>query len=390
MNRRDFLIGAGCTCCASMLSAKAYAEDVAKFLDWQTPERFVRPEISTDEGGLWAQADNVERQLRRSPFRIKDAELQNYIQDIACRLGGDHCKDIRVYIIETPLFNASMAPNGMMQVWSGLLLRADNEAQLAAVLGHEIGHYLARHAVEGLRDMKSKTAFAQVLGAFGLAGAVGQLALVASAYGYNRDQERMADSIGVQLMAKAGYDPLEAALVWENLLLELKAKPGGDPTKSNLLFATHPPAEERREALNRFSGANPGGDKKEQEFNEKISPFRRQWLLSEIKRGQHEESIALLTRKIEKNSSSGDYLFSRAEVYRSRAGEADLDLALKDYLAAAATGNEPPETYRGLGMIYRSRNASAQANECFSKYLQLSPNSNDSMMIKSYMENPSS
>ena len=55
-------------------------------------------------------------------------------------------------LVRTPYFNASMAPNGMMQVWSGLLLRVDNEAQLAAVLGHEIGHYLARHSVERLRD----------------------------------------------------------------------------------------------------------------------------------------------------------------------------------------------------------------------------------------------
>ena len=55
-----------------------------------------------------------------------------------------------------------MAPNGMMQVWSGLL-RVDNEAQLASVVGHEIGHYLQRHTVERLRDAQSRSAFGMVL-----------------------------------------------------------------------------------------------------------------------------------------------------------------------------------------------------------------------------------
>ena len=69
----------------------------------------------------------------------------------------------QVHLVRTPLFNASMAPNGMMQVWTGLLLRVDDEAQLAAVLGHEFGHYLARHSTERLRDAKSRSAFGAFL-----------------------------------------------------------------------------------------------------------------------------------------------------------------------------------------------------------------------------------
>ena len=102
-------------------------------------ERFARPALETDEGGLWGMMDREETRLRRSPFVVRDAELNKYLQDLVCRLGGDHCPDIRVHVVRTPLFNATMAPNGMMQVWTGLLLRAENEAQLAAILGHEIG-----------------------------------------------------------------------------------------------------------------------------------------------------------------------------------------------------------------------------------------------------------
>ena len=155
---------------------------------------------------MWALMDREERNLRKSPLLIRDAALKDYVQGIACRLGGEHCPDIRVYLMRTPHFNASMAPNGMLQIWSGLLLRMENEAQLAAVLGHEIAHFLMRHSLQRLRDIKDKAAAGQVLGLFGLVGALGQLAVYASAFAYQRDHENEADRIGSILMHKAGYD----------------------------------------------------------------------------------------------------------------------------------------------------------------------------------------
>ena len=104
--------------------------------------------------------------LRRSTSSARP-QLNQYVQELACRLAGDHCPDIRVNLVSTPQFNASMAPNGMMQVWTGLLLRVENEAQLTAILGHEIGHYLARHSVERMRQIKSGTAVGQFLALFG-------------------------------------------------------------------------------------------------------------------------------------------------------------------------------------------------------------------------------
>ena len=102
-----------------------------------------RPNCTGDEGGLWAMMDREETRLRRSPFRMRNVELDKYLSGIACQLAADHCPDIRVYAMRTPYFNASMAPNGMLQIWSGLLLRMENEAQLAAIVAHEIGHYVA-------------------------------------------------------------------------------------------------------------------------------------------------------------------------------------------------------------------------------------------------------
>ena len=380
MNRRHF-IAAGCACGASFIAQALHAQQ-----QWQAPPRFIRPAIATDEGGLWAIMDRQEARLRRSPFVIRDRALRDYVQGIACRLGGDHCPDIRVHLLHNPLFNATMAPNGMMLVWTGLLLRMANEAQLAAVLGHEIGHYLERHTLGRLRDVKSRSAFGQFLGLFGPVGAVGQLALLASTFGNSRDQERDADRLGVTLMRKTGYDPGEASKVWGNLLAEIKSRPDGDQELGCPMFTTHPGAGERQEALAALAKETPGGATNRDIWQEKIKPFRREWLAEEIKRGQHEESITLLTRMIADSSDQADIVAARGEVHRLRANDKDLDAAIADFQAATAIGGEPPETHRGLAMIYRQRNQTAEARASFQRYIDVAPDAPDIPMIKSYLE----
>jgi predicted Zn-dependent protease len=352
---------------------------------WQAPARFAKPDMASDEGGLWAIMEREETRLRRSPFAFRDPAFSQYVQDIACRLAGEHCPDIRVHLVHTPFFNASIAPNGMMQVWTGLLLRCENEAQLAAVLGHEIGHYMQRHSIERLRDLKARSAFAQFLGMFGLVGALGSMGVIASALAFSRDQEREADSIGINLMRDAGYDAAEASRVWSNLLLELKARPGGKGAQSNPMFATHPSAEERTATLLQLAATRPGGDTHQSAWREKTQPFRSLWLREEIKRGQHEESLALLTRMITLAPEAETH-YARAEVYRLRARDADLDAALTDYRAAIAQGAAPPEVYRGAGFIHRTRQQAGEAKSSFQRYLELAPNAPDALMIKSYME----
>ena len=376
MRRRPFLLAGGA--CAGCLLSQALGAQI-----WQSPARFVRPDVATDEGGLWSMMDREETRLRRSPFTIRDAGLKEYVQAIACRLAPDHCPDIRVYLVNTPLFNANMAPNGMMQVWSGLMLRMENEAQLAAILGHEIGHYLERHSLERLRDVRSRSAFGQFLGLFGVVGAVGQLVTLAGMFSYSREQESDADRIGLMLMQKAGYDTREAARVWDNLLLEIKARREAEPELSMPLFATHPAPEDRRKALAELAQQHAGGESLEDRWQQAIAPFRHDWIQEETKRGRHAESLALLNRLIARFPAEAEYVYARGEVYRMRAGEGDLDAAFADYGTAATIGREPPETHRGLGMIYRARNQPAQARASFERYLTAAPNAVDAAYIRS-------
>ena len=138
-----------------------------------------RPALATDEAGWWLVRDRAESKLRTAGNLVRDEALNRYVKGIVCRLAGPYCPDIRVYLLRVPYFNASMAPNGVMQVWTGLLLRTRNEAQLAAVLGHELAHYLRRHTLHRRRDAKSTTAaliFFQIGAAIGGIPAAGQIA----------------------------------------------------------------------------------------------------------------------------------------------------------------------------------------------------------------------
>ena len=115
-----------------------------------------RPALNTDEAGFWMVTDRVEEKLRTSGRVVEDPEVNAYVRGILCRLTPEHCANIRLYIVRTPNFNASMMPNGAMQVWTGAILRTRNEAQLAYVIGHEVAHYLRRHTVQRWRDARAK------------------------------------------------------------------------------------------------------------------------------------------------------------------------------------------------------------------------------------------
>lgn len=378
---RRTLLGYGCAQCALLAAGRVLAQGA----DWIAPPRFERPSVNTDEGGLWAFMDREEKRLRRSPFRLDDAGLHKYLGDIACRIGGEHCQDLRVHALRTPWFNASVAPNGMMQIWSGLLLRVDNEAQLASVIGHEMAHYLQKHAIAQLRDAQSRSAFGQLLGAaLGGVGAIAQIALLAGQLGFSRDQEREADRIGIILMAKAGYDPREAARVWANLRAEAVAS-GEDPAKSSVMFATHPDSGERERTLASLAGER-GGETGLDTWRTRIDPHLLMLIEDELRRGQYAESLVLFGRLIARDGETGRLLYARGEVYRLRGGEGDLDRAVADFSSATTRSDAPAATFRSLGLCLRAAGSDAAAAQSFVRYLELAPAAPDADMIRTYLK----
>jgi predicted Zn-dependent protease len=134
---------------------------------------------------------------------------------------------------DTP--NAFALPGGYIGVNTGLFKVAKNDAQLAAVLGHEVGHVVAHHPAERIsRQMMVETGVGVVGGVtpelVDIASSAATLGLVLP---FSREQEAEADAIGLQYMARAGYDPRQAVELWKNFAA---AGSGGTPE----FMSTHP------------------------------------------------------------------------------------------------------------------------------------------------------
>ena len=185
-----------------------------------------------DERGLWMEMDEQERDLRNSNFVIRDVDLNAYVHKVFCRVIGPRCSEVRIYLTRTAYFNANIAPNGMMQVWSGLLLRTHNEAQLAAVLSHEYVHYQNRHSLMLFRQIRARAAGAAWLSMFGLIGALIALGEISAIFKFSREQEAEADLKSVALIEAAGYDPREVPKIWEQFRAEADATALARGTKS--------------------------------------------------------------------------------------------------------------------------------------------------------------
>ena len=348
-----------------------------------------RPAIETEEAGLWMLMDQAEEKLKTSGYLVQDEKLNAYLKRITCRLVPEYCQDMRVYLVRVPNFNATMGPNGAMQIWTGLLLRVQNEAQLAAVIGHEIGHYLRRHSLQRMKDLIDKTSalvFVQVTMAVAGVPQVGdimQILTVGSIQAFSRDHEREADGYGIALMSRAGYDPRECAKVWAQLIEEKKADK--EHQAGSLFLATHPASEERHEALKELGervwlrgGSFELGKKR---FLAQILPHRAEYLRDELHLRNFSRTEKLLDMLIQRDINKGKLQFFKGELYRLRGKKGDIQRALTEYKKAAQTDSPPPETYRAMGLLYMKVGKKKQAVNAFNRYLEFCAECSDKKML---------
>lgn len=183
---------------------------------------------------------------------VNDPALQTYVNRVGRWIASQSERPSLPWhfgVIETSGINAFAAPGGYILITRGLYQILDNEAQLAGVLGHEIGHVIRRHHVElmqkgNLLSAAGKGAQAYANSRGGAGSVVGNLVVpnVAEVFAKGLDQgsEYDADQLGVVLAARAGYNP--AGLV--DVLQKLQARSASDPSVE-LLFATHPHPAQR-------------------------------------------------------------------------------------------------------------------------------------------------
>ena len=353
-----------------------------------------RPDIESVEAGLWMQMNNYEEQLKTSGSRVKDKNLDKYLKDLLCALTV-YCKDIRVYVLDIPYFNAFMAPNGMMVVWTGLLLRAENEAQLSAVIGHEAGHYIRRHSLKAWLDAKARTDLMALL-SIGLAvgGVPGggsifnvtQLLQVGIMAKHSRDNEREADEIGLDALIKAGYDPDEAPKVWENIIKEMEL---GENKKPPAFLASHPNPKERIKNLQEQTKGYSKIERKKNKENLKkiIHPYLKKWIRNEIRVNNKIEQTEFVFSKVF-NDTNNLYLlkFYQGEIYRLKKDEEKNKKAIKLYRDSIKENKDFPDAYRELGLLLLKENKNNEAKEKLKKYVDLAPNAKDVEIVKSYIK----
>ena len=212
------------------------------------------------------------QQILKQYSVYEDPALQEYVSNIVEELSAKSHRDqllFHVTVLDSPQVNAFALPGGYIYITRGIMAYMNSEAELAGVLGHEIGHVTARH---GVRQQSASTVtgvLAAVIGATaGVRGAsdAANIAGTALLRGYGREHELEADRLGAEYLAKVGYDPEEMINVvgilksQEDFDKQIAKKEGREPRAYHGTFSTHPSNDRRLQevirAANKFRSKN--------------------------------------------------------------------------------------------------------------------------------------
>src|SRR5207302_6758258 len=192
------------------------------------------------------------QEVERSSKMIDDPVVTEYVNRVGQNLvrNSDAQVPFTIKVIDSDEVNAFALPGGFFYVNSGLILRAQEESELAGVMAHEISHVTARHGTKQATKgelIQLGAMAAMIVVPYGWAGyGIYQgmnLAIPLTFLKFSRDAEREADFLGIQYMYKAGYDPNAYVTFFERIQADEKRRPGTIPK----FFSTHPPTPERIE-----------------------------------------------------------------------------------------------------------------------------------------------
>ena len=338
-------------------------------------------------------------EIAGSNLVIRDPKLTKYLQNIIGTVGGPAAKDFRIYLVRIPDFNAMMFPSGFAVVFSGLLLRMRNEAQLAGVIAHESGHFLRRHQIRSWRDQRRKTDLfaigAMLAGVGGAAGGVylgdyvrlAELGTLLSLFQYSREMEAEADAIGSKLMAEAGYPPVEMSNIWQQLIGEenASARYRGKHRRRGSLFDTHPSSDARMADL-RADAAEltvPGKiyDNGRARYLSTIGEIRPTLLDDQVKLNDPGASQYLI-ETLAQDGWNGLLRFYEGEIWRLRNRAGDDVRAAQSYAAAVVYPDAPADAWRWHGISLMKQGRQAEAKAAFNRYLTMKPDAPDAAWVR--------
>ena len=244
---------------------------------------------------MMSEQDEISLDRQQSPYQfsadygmVQDVQLNAYINRVGKELAARSHRPNMPFsfrAVNAPYINAYAFPGGSIAATRGILVELNNEAELAGLLGHEIGHVCARHAAE----QAGKGTLAQVLlagasiatsvagygGAADLVQGLGSISAGALLAHYSRDNEREADRLGMEYMTRTGYSPQGMVGLMEILQQNGHNKPGA----IELMFSTHPMSDERmrdaRQAVNGQYQQMLGGPVNRERYMDHTANLRR-------------------------------------------------------------------------------------------------------------------
>src|SRR5213595_3853110 len=256
------------------------------------------------------------QEVERSSKLIDDPVVTEYVNRVGQNLvrNSDAKVPFTIKVIDSDEVNAFALPGGFFYVNSGLVLRGQEESELAGVMAHEISHVTARHGTRQATKgelMQLASIPAMIFIPYTMAGyAIYQgmnLAIHLTFLKFSRDAEREADFLGLQYMYKTGYDPNSYVTFFERIQADEKRRPGTIPK----VFSTHPPTPDRIENT--------------QKEIARILPARQEYIVttSEFDTVKARLRNIMFSRKVSDNAAGKPTLRSKTEQSKKQPGSND-------------------------------------------------------------------
>jgi predicted Zn-dependent protease len=382
-----------------------------------------KPLMASEEGGMWSAADKAEAHVKTSAELDTDPAINAYVGQVVCKVAVEYCGELRAYVLDRPVFNAAAAPNGYVEVNSGLLLRAASEDELGFVLGHEVSHFARNHSLQSFHTAKMTADTMMVLSlAVAAAGAAASyssaasasspaaaqsqinnisaaargvndliyLAGVASFFSFSREQEGEADQLGFARAQKAGYAPGAPPAMWRALLEEHQASDFPAVRKSDVsgsIFRSHPITIDRINALTSLApSAAPADIAARQRYRAIIRPHLNDWLKDDLRRRDYGQTLYVLNRLRAEGEDLGLIEYYRGEAYRLRRDEGDAALALAAYQVSITYPDAPAAAWRELGDARTKAADKTGAALAYQAYLDHAPTAQDRWLVEANLK----
>ena len=350
-----------------------------------------------DERRLWQWVETEQETLNNSGFLYHEPELEAYLNHIAKKLLSHSIAPdfrIRIKVLKDPNLNALAYPNGVIYIHSGILARINNEAQLAALLSHEITHCTHRHSINVIRSIRDRPAFvaavqdtlAKISAVHAIARLLGATGSMVALNGYTRQLESEADRVGLDLMAKANYDPKEALNLLEHLRQEIEAEGIEEP----FWLGSHPNIQQRIKNVENWLALNYGENqswvKNSTEFQVRLHPVVLTNARLDLQRGRFEVARRTTAKYLQMQPDDARAYYLFGEILRQRNRQNDAKIAVTYYEKAILLDPSYPEPLKAIGLIYFKGGQKQLAKKFFESCLMLSPNASDKAYIQGYLD----